>query len=288
MSNSIVSEIVGATTIDILTKQLAPFSAFATDCGDGISESGGTVVVAGVNPASTTGATFAGSYATGADSDVDKISVSLTHYFKSFYLTDAEVTNSSANRLVNLVASASNAFGGFLMSELTKVITSSNYGSETSTTLDSAYAVSTVKDLKSALDANGCPLTDRALVLSGGALGNILPTSIVEHGSETLAEGTINRIYGCDTFGTNALDTTNNVNGFMAHKSAIAIASRLPQVQDSASLIDYAKFEIPNLGLNIAYKSFTDNVTNRTYGVLETLAGVAKGNADGLVYTISS
>ena len=290
MSNSIVSEIVGAVAIEKLTKALAPFSAFATDCSPEGGESGGTVVVAGVGEPTTAGAEFAGSYSTGADSNVDKVSVTLKHYFTAFYLTDKEFSSSSANRLSNLVGAKANAFGGHLTTALTAIFDGSNFGgAATSTVADASYAVSSVKALKAALEAKGAPLQDRAFVLNAAALGNLLPTSIETLGSEVLSEGTVNRIYGCDTFATNALDNTNiNVNGFMAHRSAIAVASRLPAVQDESSLIDYQVFDIPNLGLNIAYKSFVDNVSNRTYGVLETLAGSAVGNDDGLVYSVSS
>lgn len=287
MPNSISTEVIGSTVIDRLTKILAPFSAFTTDCGDGVNEDGGTVVVAGVSPPTTAGGTFAGSYATNADSNMDKVSVSLNHYYTSFYLTDKEFNSSSANRLTNLVSSKANAFGGFLTAKLTEVIDATNYPSP-STKADASFTITEILGMKKALDAKGAPLDDRALVLSSAVLGNVLPQTIETLGNDVVQEGTVRRIYGADVYATNSIDGTAKCNAFLAHKSAIAIASRLPNVQDSSSLIDVASFEIPNLGLNIQYKSFMDNLTNRHYGVLETLCGVAKGNANGLVWNKSA
>ena len=243
--------------------------------------------MAGVSPPTTAGGTFVGSYATNADSNVDKVSVSLNHYYTSFYLTDKEFNSSSANRLTNLVSSKANAFGGFLTAKLTEVIDSTNYPSP-STKADAGFTITEILGMKKALDAKGAPLDDRALVLSSAVLGNVLPQTIETLGNDVVQEGTVRRIYGADVYATNSIDSTAKCNAFLAHKSAIAIASRLPNVQDSSSLIDVASFEIPNLGLNIQYKSFMDNLTNRHYGVLETLCGVAKGNANGLVWNKQS
>lgn len=286
MPNSIVTDVVGSVVIEKLSKILAPFTAFATDCDAGSSEDGGNVIVAGVSPPTVKGAEFGGSYATGADSNLDKVSVSLKHYYSSFYLTDKEFNSSSANRLATLIGSKANALGGFLTDELTKVITATNYTGPVTKT-NASYDIATIKSLKKSLDGKGAPLDDRAIVLSTEVSANILPTEVETLGSSTFTEGAVQRAYGANVYQTNSLDDTNNLNSFMAHRSAIAIASRVPKVQDSSSLIDVATFEIPNLGLNIQYKSFMDNLTNRHYGVLETLAGSSKGS-DLLVWTKSS
>lgn len=287
MGNSIITEIVGSQILERMTSQLASWSAFSTDCGDGTNEDGGTVVVAGVNAPATGGQTFGGSYATNSVSDVDKVSVTLNHYYTSFYLTDKEFNSSSANRLANLVGTKANAFGGFLTKELSKIVTTANYGAGAVKT-NASYDIATIKALKSALDTKGAPLEDRALVLDSAVLGNVLPSTIETLGNEVLQEGTVRRIYGADVYATNSLDDTAKCNAFLAHKSAIAIASRRPRVQDSSSLIDVANFEIPNLGLDVQYKSFMDNLTNKHYGIIECLAGVAVGNDAGLVWNKTS
>src|SRR5687767_10330092 len=124
---SITNEVIKNTAMTALGSILAPITAFSSDFSPDSNEPGNSVAVGLVSvPAS--GFIWGGDYTANSDGTIAKISVPLTHYYKSFKITDAENTASSVAKLENLVEANAKALGRNILTNCLAHVTTGNYG----------------------------------------------------------------------------------------------------------------------------------------------------------------
>jgi hypothetical protein len=279
MANSISSEITSAVVVEKLHSLLAPVNAFTVDASETSVESGGTVAVPVVSSGSTLGGEFGGDYTANSASDVSKVSVSLKHYFRSWYVSDSEAATSSANRLQNLVGANISAFAKYLTNAALAKITKSSFEEEEDVA-DGSFALSNVKALVGALDTSGLDLDDRFLLLKTACHAAILPTDVNSYNVSALESGKLPQVLGLNVYPINAT-FDDDLNAIALHKTGMVAAFRNVPVQAPESLIDLQRIQLPN-GIPVQLRTFSDVKSGKLVQVAETMAGFAVSNSDAI------
>lgn len=291
MSNtiSVTNEVIKNKVITALGSILAPISAFSSDFSPDTNEHGNSIGV-GLVAVSASGQIFNGDYTAGSDGTISKVSVPLTHYYKSFKITDSEATASNVAKLENLVEANALALGRNIMTNVFSNITTGNFGPAATVSVGaSGFSFTNAKAVVNSLDSAGANPDMRALVLNTTAYNGMLPTSAQNLDAASITEGEIPKVYGMGAFKTNAMPntvvataTTGRLVGFGADKSALAVGARLPICQGKDRLDSYEIFTLPGVGLDVAFATWYDLNAGTRYGRLETLFGSAVGNTGAL------
>lgn len=287
MANTIYSEdIFLDATINAFVKKLAPLKAFSTDFSVDKSMKGTTVSV-GLVSAPATGAEFAGDYETGSNTITQK-QVTLKHYFKSFEIGMTDANKASVSKLENLAEVNAGALANSIFNEVLSVVVAANFPVANGgyTGAATGFTMAELKSLRGELDALGAGVDGRALVVDSAYETNLIPTDASALNSETVIEGRAGRLMGFDIFGSNYVPANaENIVGIALHKSAIAVATRLPTDAgaEKGAYLTYEVVELPGLGMSVVYKEWFSTKTGSLWGAYEVLIGSAAGTNGGLL-----
>lgn len=288
MANTIYNEdIFLDATINAFTKTLAPLNSFSTDFAVDPSKKGTTVSV-GLVSAPAAGAEFAGDYETG-NNTITQVEVGLKHFFKSFEIGMTDNNKASVSKLTNLAEVNASALANSIFTEIFAVALSTNYDIG-HTGASGTFTLPVMKTLRGLLDAKGAPMEGRALVIDHAYEGNLIPVDASTLNADSVIEGRVKRLMGFDVFGSNYVPANaQNLRGVALHKSAIAVATRIPHDlgAEKGAYITYEVVEVPSLGINIAYKEWFSTKTGSLWGAYELLCGSAVGT-DGAVLVRSA
>lgn len=273
------------------TAKLAPLRAFSRSLDDVAKNKGDAIVIPFISAmtATTFNATSA-NYQTGGGA-VTHNTVSLNqHKIVTFDITDLQSANSSGARFDEIAAQAGRALGDLVLQNIWKLVTTTNFGAATITTLEANYTLTQLIALRAVLagrnvDPSMCSFIHNTVV--GAALlgsSNILQANYIGDNSAA-RQGSLGRLVGFDTYETNILPTAaTSLVSFAAHPDAINVAMRYLEPLAAAEYLAVERVADPS-GIVMGYRRSFNQATGTMYGAFECLFGTATGLTLGLVHT---
>ncbi len=283
MPITVTNDTVASSVIEKFGAAVAPLNSFSTNFANEPAAIGATVTV-GLVDVMSSGQLFNGSsYVTNSESNIAPVVVPLQYYHKTFHIQDSDASVSSVAKLSNLVGTAAKAFGKTLFAlAVGPIVTgAAGFGATTVGVSATGFDLSKVKTLRTALDMAGADSDNRSLVLNADYYTNLIPVNSTTLTPTAAADGKVPNAMGFDVYSVNYPSNSQNVVGFAAHPSALAIAARVPVCQNPDKLDAYQVIEIPGLGIPVGYRQFTNVLDGKSYGQLEAMFGAKAANLSG-------
>lgn len=273
---------------------LLPLSAFSTNFSPDAADKLDTVKVPVIGAPSAS-CDYAGDYTANADSEASSVAVTLDrHKYKTVHLTAKEAATTSIPLLEKLVTTAAQQLAIDVMSDIFTSITAANFGTPAIPAISAEdFGYKTIIKIREACAAAKMPQDSRALVLDNSYFSALLADDIVAKSFITplaqqgVVEAKVNRIAGFNVFETGCVpDNGENLVGFAAHPSSLAIAMRyltpIANYDEAGAVTD------PVTGLTFGYLRYTDTKSNKVYITLEALYGFKVVRPAGLQRIVSA
>lgn len=273
---------------------LLPLSAFSTNFSPDAADKLDTVKVPVIGAPSAS-SDYAGDYTANADSEASSVAVTLDrHKYKTVHLTAKEAATTSIPLLEKLVTTAAQQLAIDVMSDIFTSITAANFGTPAIPAIAAEdFGYKTIIKIREACAAAKMPQDSRALVLDNSYFSALLADDIVAKSFITplaqqgVVEAKVNRIAGFNVFETGCVpDNGENLVGFAAHPSSLAIAMRyltpIANYDEAGAVTD------PVTGLTFGYLRYTDTKSNKVYITLEALYGFKMVRPAGLQRIVSA
>ena len=273
---------------------LLPLSAFSTNFSPDAADKLDTVKVPVIGAPSAS-SDYAGDYTANADSEASSVAVTLDrHKYKTVHLTAKEAATTSIPLLEKLVTTAAQQLAIDVMSDIFTSITAANFGTPAIPAISAEdFGYKTIIKIREACAAAKMPQDSRALVLDNSYFSALLADDIVAKSfisplaQQGVVEAKVNRIAGFNVFETGCVpDNGENLVGFAAHPSSLAIAMRyltpIANYDEAGAVTD------PVTGLTFGYLRYTDTKSNKVYITLEALYGFKVVRPAGLQRIVSA
>ena len=273
---------------------LLPLSAFSTNFSPDAADKLDTVKVPVIGAPSAS-SDYAGDYTANADSEASSVAVTLDrHKYKTVHLTAKEAATTPIPLLEKLVMTAAQQLAIDVMSDIFTSITAANFGTPAIPAIAAEdFGYKTIIKIREACAAAKMPQDSRALVLDNSYFSALLADDIVAKSFITplaqqgVVEAKVNRIAGFNVFETGCVpDNGENLVGFAAHPSSLAIAMRyltpIANYDEAGAVTD------PVTGLTFGYLRYTDTKSNKVYITLEALYGFKVVRPAGLQRIVSA
>lgn len=258
--------------------ELMPLSIFSTNFGPDAADKGDTVkvpVVGAPSPSSD----FAGDYTANADSEASTIPVVLNkHKFKTVHMTAKEAATTAVPLLEKLVSTAAQQLAIDVLTDIFSCVTKANFGAAVENVSADNFDYKAILGIREACNLAKMPKDQRSLVLNTSLNTALLADDIVSRSFITnlaqpgVVEARVNRIAGFNVHETDCVPSNNeNLAGFVAHPSAVAVAMRY--LQPIANYDEAGAVTDPVTGLTFGYLRYTDTTSNKVYITLEALYG---------------
>lgn len=292
--NGINLQALAELSVDFLGQTFAPLRSVARDFTGDPSGSGESVVTRYAS--ALTAQDLSGGY-TASDVTSTSVSISLNN-MKGFSMgfTDYEVSRAAGD--INWLTSvflqpAYETVVDSIMTEIVSKVVSANFSNAT-TSAASAFDSDDIADIAGALSGRKVPRGERSMILSPTYYANVQKDTVVGAantygGTEGVREYNGNRVHGFDLYeytgainGASSTTTSENLQGFALHPSAIAVAARFPAAP-ADSYVQVLNLTSPDVSQTpLQLRSWYDATAGKHMVSVACLYGVAVGNAAAL------
>lgn len=258
--------------------ELMPLSIFSTNFGPDAADKGDTVkvpVVGAPSPASD----FGGSYIVDTDSEASAIPVVLNkHKFKTVHMTAKEAATTAVPLLEKLVSTAAQQLATDVLTDIFSSVKKSAFSAAAEGVAADEFSYKEILKIREACNKAKMPKSPRSLVINTSLNTALLADDIVSRSfianlaQPGVVEARVSRIAGFNVYETDCVpDNGENLAGFAAHPSALAVAMRY--LQPIANYDEAGAVTDPVTGLTFGYLRYTDTTSNKVYITLEALYG---------------
>ena len=290
LQNNIISQ----SALEAFAKKLAPIQAFSTSFNDEATQRGKTINVTTLANTDTAVA-FEGTY-TSMTSSYSTTEISLTnHKFVTWHVTDTEASQSSAVELERFGYQKGSDLANAVFSNILNEVTNANYGTAGFVGAASTFDGDEVADLRQDMQDANCPIDQCALVLSNSYYASLLKDGDIsgyfDYGSaDIIRDGRIPSLFGVGyIFETGSIPgNSENLVGFIAHPSAMAVAMRYLEPTNTQEYIDARRIYDEDSGLVLGYREFYEPSTGTQTAVLEAVYGFKVAVSGALLRMTSS
>jgi len=291
LQNNIISQ----SALDAFTSILTPLQAFSTSFNDEAAERGKTISITTLATTSSA-ADFAGTYSD-QNTTYGATQISLTnHKFVTWHVTDTEVSQSSAVELERFGYQKGSDLADAVFQNILAEVTVANYGLAAG--FDGAASTfdgDDVADLRQDMVDYNCPPDQCALVLSNAYYTALLKDGDIsgyfDYGSaDIIREGRIPSLFGIGyIFETGSIPgNSENLIGFIAHPSAMAVAMRYLEPTNTQEYIAANRLYDEASGMVLGYREFYEPSTGTQTAVLEAVFGKKVAISNNLRRMISA
>ena len=290
LQNNIISQ----SALEQFTSILAPLQAFSSSFNDEASQRGKTINITTLS--NTSSATdFSGTY-TSQDTTYGTTTISLTgHKFVTWHVTDTEHSQSSAVELQRFGYQKGGDLAKAVYQDILSAVTNVNFGAAGFTGAASTFDGDDVADLRSDAINSSLPVDQCALVLSNDYYTALLKDSNLQPAAnygdaDIIRDGRIPSLFGLGfLFESNAIPANGeNLVGFLAHPSAMAVAMRYLAPINSKEYIAARRLYDEESGMVLGYREFYEPSTGTQTAVLEAVYGYTAALSGSLIRLVSA
>lgn len=200
----------------------------------------------------------------------------ITHAF-------SEVEWQNANQLISaFVPAMTKALINGVTNDVMSVVTAGNY-STAMVSSAAGFSGSAVAKAAQLLSTNNVPSTERTLIIPPTYKETLVNS--VNQAYFANPEATYGKYAGINVFEYTNVPTAGNLVGIAAHKSAIAVATRIPSFGGN---VEQAVMTDPSSGLSIAFRTWHSADDGKWKLAASLIYGYAKGNGSSLVRIVSA
>jgi len=289
MSNTLAGvslEQVSEMTLDLLADNFWMFSLFARNFSDSIRERGDRTVTR--VPSSVSVLDLSNGY-TASDVSTTEIEIALSN-FKGFSMafTEYEIAKAKSETILErtFVRPAIDATAKAVADDLLALVTPGNFPTSqvrTAANFDS----DDLADSAATMTGNKVPRGLRSCMLNASYTSSLSKDGAIGVASAygtpaPIQDNIISTVHGFGITEYQGIPTTNNLQGFYAHPSALCIAARQIARPNygGAEVIDSIE---PRTGLPVQFRKFFSPREGKYYLTCGILYGVAKGLSNSLI-----
>lgn len=279
---------VAQRTIAALVPHLFKLSMISTDFSDEMANPAESITTR--IPTATTADDVSGGF-TASDQTSTAVTISLNlELGKAIAFTSAELSKGGIDKVIQtFVPTVVNAVGLGVTQELIKLMIAANFSS-VSTVAAAAFDADAVADIAQAQDEANVMQEGRFMLLKPAPYTNLAKDNVIQQvdasgSSEALRNHRVGRVSGYQLeqftgFPTSGQTVTENLHGFCGHKSALAMAARMPAMTEQGrDIVDVVEIADPETGFPMQFQQFYDPLSRKHYFAVATLFGVKVGNA---------
>ena len=272
------NNIIAQSALNQFVSMLAPLSAFSTSFNDDAAQKGTTISIPTL--ATTADATtFAGTYTDQAtEYGVTQIALD-QHLFTTWTLTDVDVSESSAVELERLGYQKGGDIAKAVFQNILAEVTTANYAAE-SIIAAADFDGDDVADLREDMTGENIDPGQCSIVMGNsywtGLLKDTNINGAINYGSaDIIRDGRVPSLFGVGSLYESTAIPANGENlvGFIAHPSAMAVAMRYLQPNNSKEYISAKRLTDPTTGMVMGYREFYTPSTGEQTAVLECVFG---------------
>ena len=291
LQNNIISQ----SALEAFAKKLAPLQAFSTSFNDEATKKGDTINVTTLSNTSSA-ASFSGTY-TAQDVTYGTTAISLDqHLFVTWHITDTQASESSAVELERFGYQKGSDLADAVFQNILAEVTVANYGLTAGFTgAASTFDGDDVADLRGDMTAYNCPPDQCALVVGNDYFTALLKDNNIsgyfDYGSaDIIRDGRIPSLFGIGyIFETGSIPgNAENLIGFIAHPSAMAVAMRYLEPTNTQEYIAANRLYDEDSGMVLGYREYYEPSTGTQTAVLEAVFGKQVGVSNNLRRMISA
>jgi hypothetical protein len=291
LQNNIISQ----SALEAFAKKLAPLQAFSTSFNDEATKKGDTINVTTLSNTSSA-ASFSGTY-TAQDVTYGTTAISLDqHLFVTWHITDTQASESSAVELERFGYQKGSDLADAVFQNILAEVTVANYGLAAGFTgAASTFDGDDVADLRGDMTAYNCPPDQCALVVGNDYFTALLKDNNIsgyfDYGSaDIIRDGRIPSLFGIGyIFETGSIPgNAENLIGFIAHPSAMAVAMRYLEPTNTQEYIAANRLYDEDSGMVLGYREYYEPSTGTQTAVLEAVFGKQVGVSNNLRRMISA
>lgn len=294
IATALQDDIIADAAIEAFTAALAPLSAFSTDFSSETVKKGSSVDVA--IPANITAGTTQNSYETEDTAALNSVNVPLTSYAKATVgITDAQFANSSSARLEKYAHQQAKAVARKIITDTWALILNATFSQKVTKALGS-FSSADVRALRVLLDKADVDVDNRSLILNpdfydkltGDTTINIA-SALHYGGTEVVREGMIPRFLGFSLHNSNIVPANGeNLVGFAAHPSAMAIAIRTLHPQAPGEYLETRVVKDEKSGIGLGYRRHYSTAKGTHYTTFEAVYGSVAAVPTGLARLVTA
>ena len=290
LQNNIISQ----SALEQYTSILAPIQAFSSSFNDEAAQKGKTINITTLSNTSSA-ADFSGSYAS-QDTTYGTTTITLSgHKYVTWHVTDTEASQSSAVELQRFGYQKGGDLAKAVYQDILSAVTNANFGAAGFTGAASTFDADDVADLRGDAIAANLPIDQCALVVDSTyytALlkDNNLNPSMTYGSADVIRDGAIPSLFGIGYMyeSTCLPGNSENLVGFIAHPSALAVAMRYLQPINSKEYIAARRLYDEESGMVIGYREFYEPSTGVQTAVLEAVYGYSVALSGSLIRMVSA
>ena len=291
LQNNIISQ----SALEAFAKKLAPLQAFSTSFNDEATKKGDTINVTTLSNTSSA-ASFSGTYIA-QDVTYGTTAISLDqHLFVTWHITDTQASESSAVELERFGYQKGSDLADAVFQNILAEVTVANYGLAAGFTgAASTFDGDDVADLRGDMTTYNCPPDQCALVVGNDYFTALLKDNNIsgyfDYGSaDIIRDGRIPSLFGIGyIFETGSIPANaENLIGFIAHPSAMAVAMRYLEPTNTQEYIAANRLYDEDSGMVLGYREYYEPSTGTQTAVLEAVFGKQVGVSNNLRRMISA
>jgi hypothetical protein len=283
INSSLNDKLIAEAALSAFTADLDMLSAFSTSYSSEVIRKGSTVEVPLIGALTAT--TFADSYE--ADGGVlGTVSVTVgTHRIVTVSLSDTEWSKSSAADIMKFATNQGKAVAQSVLEGVYALfVTTASSAAQYSATLTnlSAFTITNASSLRSALNAEKAPATNRSLILNSTLYASLLSQSGLLDASQygardAIAEGRTPRVLGMNVMESLILPTNSiTLSALAVHPNAVAVAIRALEPQAPSEYLAAQVVTDPQSGISLGYRRHYNPGTGKHYVSFECVYGASR------------
>lgn len=281
MPNSLAGflSVYAADSLPQLIAESPVLSSFTTDFSAELASGGNSVVTRVPTTTYTANDTDANGYvalaATASSVTCTLKQRDITHAF-------SELEWQNQGQILNtFVPTMTKAMFNYVTNDVLSAVTFANFATSLSSSA-AAFSGSTVAKAAQLLSTNLVPATDRALIIPPTYKETLVNT--VNQAYFINPSATYSQYAGMTVYEYANFPTTDNLKAIAAHKSAIAVATRIPSFGPN---VQQEVMTDPKSGLSIAFRTWHSPDTGKWKLACSLIYGFAKGNGNALVRIVA-
>ena len=288
VNSNLQNNIISQSALEQFTSILAPLDSFSTSFNDEAAEKGKTISITTINNTSSA-IDFAGTY---SDMNTTYGATQITlnkHKFVSWHVTDTETAQSSAVELQRFGYQKGGDLAKVVFQDVLSEVKGANFTHKEEVAV-ADFDSDEVADLRKKAVNNNLPVDQCSLVLQNDMYTSLLKDTDISHamnygGAEAIRDGAVPSLFGIGSiYESNSIpENADNIKGFLAHPSCMAVAMRYLQPNNTKEYIAARRLSDPATGIVLGYREFYTPSTGVQTAVLECMYGYAVGLADSLI-----
>ena len=294
INTSLNDALIAQNALEAFTKKLAPLSAISTSYSNEATRRGASISVPVVASISATNFVQSTGYEVGGGT-LDAVTVNLSsHKIASVALTDQDVAKSSTVDINKWSHQMGKSLATTLLTDVFSNITAANFGATNQVTKATAsVSLADLRAMRTLAVKADLDISECAVFLAADVYDKLLGESNVIANlalqGNALGTGAVPTLFGMPIYELNFIPANSeNLTGFLIHPSALAVAVRVLEPQDTSMYLATSQVTDDVSGVSMGYRRHYNPGKGTHFLNGEIVYGVAVGLGTAVVRLVSA